>query len=145
MLNALYIFSGIPKIQQNVGKFIRISGFMIRLAMFAAEMFIYRKLYKTIWKNDLKIEKSLPPKSVKHRKTKNAISLKAQMSAFLVEMIFLSVLLLSSFLHIKEYFLVIIGLFQNALSNLTIFMSSPELRRNYFGKDDVWLPNWRKK
>ena len=46
--------------------------------------------------------------------------------------------------HLSPSTLYCIGVLEVGLSNLTLFVSSPELRRRYFGADDTWIPNFRK-
>ena len=91
-----------------------------------------------------KIKNSMSKKCLNRRYKKNAISLKAQSIAFAVESGFNIFLLIFQFKMIgeefKPYLIFQIGIFTNALSNIALFVASPELRREYFGGDDIWIP-----
>ena len=85
--------------------------------------------------------------TVNKRFKKNAISLKGQIVAFGIRINFWSVLLISKAFEVNltPSFIISCGIFTNAISNIALFVASAEIRREYFGDDNTWIPKFFKR
>lgn len=71
---------------------------------------------------------------------------KGQLFSFMVDMIFFAIVIVIILLR-KQFWIepstfTILGLLQISMSNIALFISSPELRRKYFLDDTVWIPRF---
>ena len=141
-----FCFSDISHEARILGKSVQIGGVAARLTIVNCEMIMYVILFQDMSKSNERLRNSLSKKLLQNRRKKNAINLKSQIMSFCVETGFLVFILIAHIIAKKFHFspsaLHTLGIVEVALSNITLLISSPELRRRYFGADDVWVPNW---
>ena len=108
-----------------------------------SEIFIYYKLYKSSGAQLFHIKNNLSMKSYNLRKRKNTINLVGQIIAFLSEIFFTLIggIMLSLDVlfpgHKNKYFLYHTYIMSYAIGSLAMFLSSHDLRRFYFGTDNI--------
>ena len=108
-----------------------------------SEIFIYYKLYKSSGTQLFHIKNRLSIKSYKLRRQKNTINLVGQIIAFLSEIFFTLIggIMLSLGVlfpgHRSKYFLYHTYIMSYAIGSLAMFLSSHDLRRFYFGTDNI--------
>ena len=126
-----------------------VMGLSLRLLMFFGEFFLYFLLYKSMREQNEKIKDCLSRKALTKRYKKNTITLQGQAFSFAISALFWLLVsatqIMSSTFQLRPYILVVLGVFHNGFSNVSLFISSPELRRKHLGNDDIWLPEKLKK
>ena len=117
--------------------------------MHGIEVAIYINLFKDMNAQTEKIKESLSKKSLNKRFKKNAVTLRSQAFSFAISFVFYFILIVANIFRKKFNFdpiiLIVLGIFQTCSSNIALFVSSPDLRREYFGNDDSFVPNWMSK
>ena len=123
---------------------------IVKLSLIIVQALLYWKIWDSAKKQTDKMKKqnAMSKKQLNKRYRKNAISFKSQAIGFAIDLLlYLGIVifhLVSRFHTTKESYLILsVALFSNSISNVALFIASPELRRHYFGDDNVWIPQFR--
>ena len=115
-----------------------------RLSMLFTQLTFYIRLSKFMKQQNEKMEKSMSKKSFARRCKKNAISLRGQITVFIVDVFFnVATMLISVTVNFYSYspiWVITVAILQQFISNAALIISSPELRREYFGDEDICIP-----
>ena len=122
---------------------------VLKLFLISTQAAIYWKIWKLAKKqtDKMKNQNAMSKKQLDKRYRKNAISFKSQAIGFLIELfsylgIVVAALVNNSQTNKQAYVLLSVAFFANSISNVALFIASPELRREYFGDEHVWIPRY---
>ena len=142
----LEFFSGTELFEKMVGNVSLCMDLVVKQILFMAQLYIYLSIYNSTKEYNEKAQKMITKASFKMRYRSNTITMTGQIVRFITDtmviVITLGFVLISKFIVIESYHVVLLANVCNTVQSIALFFSCPELTRKYFGEFDQWMPKF---